>query len=274
MIAGAHSMEADAGNLYEARFAKEVDDLRMRHGITLDDLSAGEVAAFVHAVERVCSPFSEVNAELAERPILACRGVWLWPPTAGAQIWLDEYAAKWWPKGTVRFKWAQVYALRNARDPYAFTPLTSRLAAESAIALCALRLSVHARELQYAVSKAYGVGEYDAPPPVRSRAERLRERLREQAATDFASMVARLEVQSGIPRNVWLWERSLVYTATAYASMHEFAAAFSAGGGSTVRMIDELDDALRNLARVKSMIVLRVNEDRAKVGAEKRAEAD
>lgn len=261
-------MEADAGNLFEARFAKEADELRARHGITMDDLTAGEVAAFVHAVERVCSPFTAVNAELAERPVLACRGVWLWPPTAGAQMWLDEYAAKWWPEGSMRWKWAQVYALRNARDPDAFTPLTTRAAAESAIVCCALRLAVHSRELQDAVNRAYGVGAHDAPPPEKSRAEKLRERLREQAQTDFASLVARLEVQSGIPRKVWLWDRSLMYTMTAYATMHEFAAAFSAGGGSSRRMIDELDDALRNLARTKAMIVLRVRESRERKDAE------
>ena len=91
---------------------------------------------------------------------------------------------------------------------------------------------------------------------------------REQAQTDFASLVARLEVQSGIPRKVWLWDRSLMYTMTAYATMHEFAAAFSAGGGSSRRMIDELDDALRNLARTKAMIVLRVRESRERKDAE------
>lgn len=254
-------MAADAANLFDTRFEQEAGFLR-RRGVSLADLSAGEVAALVHAVERVCSPFSDVNAELAERPVAVCEGVWLWPPTAGAQIWLDEYAAKWWPKGSMRFKWATVYALRNARDKGAFAPLTTRRRAEAAIVKCALTLPVHGAELQAAVDRAYGVSPHDAPRPRRTRAERLKE----QAQTDFATIVARLEVESGIPRDSWLWGRSLVYTMTAYATMHEFAAAFSAGGGGggRSRMMDELDDALRNLARVKEAIVRRTGGDRAR----------
>lgn len=252
-------MTADAANLFDTRFAQEADFLR-RRGISLSDLSAGEVAAFVHAVERVCSPYTDVNAELVERPVAVCEGVWFWPPTAGAQIWLDEYAAQWWPKGSMRWKWAVVYALRNARDKDAFAPLTTRRRAEAAIVKCALALPVHGAELQAAVDAAYGVARHDAPRPRKTRAERLRE----QAQTDFASIVARLEVESGIARDAWLWGRSLVYTMTAYAEMHEFAAAFSAGGGKgRSRMMDEMDDALRNLARVKEAIVRRVEGGRA-----------
>lgn len=103
-------MDAMGGeSMYELRFRKEAQSLRDGHGIGMDDLTAGELAALVHAVERVCSPFTDVNAELAERPVFVCRGVWFWRPTAGAQMWLDEYAAKWWPRGTLRWKWAQVY---------------------------------------------------------------------------------------------------------------------------------------------------------------------
>ena len=251
-------------SIFELRFQKEAQSLRERYGIGLDDLTAGEVAAFVHAVEKVCSPFSDVNAELAERPVFVCKGVWLWPPTAGAQIWLDEYAAKWWGEKSMRYKWAQVYALRNARNPEAFVHLTTKWEAEKAIVKCALCLPVHGRELQRALNRAYGIDPHDAPPAERSRAEKLRE----QAQTDFASLVARLEVQSGIPRSVWLWGRSLMYVATAYAQLHEFAAAFSAGGDSKRRMVDELDGALRNLARVKSLIVGRLGDMRKREGAE------
>ncbi len=256
-------MLSDAANLFETRFAQEADFL-CRRGISLADLSAGEVAALVHAVERVCSPYADANAELVERPVAVCKGVWLWPPTAGAQIWLDEYAARWWPKGTMRWKWATVYALKNARDKDAFAPLTTRLRAEAAIVMCALSLPVHGAELQAAIDRAYGSSPHDAPAPRPTRSERLRR----QAQTDFASLVARLEVESGITRDAWLWGRSLVYTMTAYAAMHEFAAAFAAGGGrGRSRMMDELDDALRNLARVKEAIVRGVEDRRARAAA-------
>ena len=256
----------DGKSIYELRFQKEAQSLRERYGIGLDDLTAWEVAALVHAVERVCSPFSDVNVELVERPVFVCKGVWLWPPTAGAQIWLDEYAARWWGEKSMRYKWAQVYALRNARDPEAFVHLTTKWEAEKAIVKCALCLPVHGRELQRALNRAYGIDPHDAPKGERSRAEKMRE----MAQTDFASLVARLEVQSGIPRSTWLWGRSLMYVATAYAQLHEFAAAFSAGGDGKRRMVDELDDALKNLARVKSIIVGRLGDMRKREGAERR----
>ena len=244
-------------SIYELRFQKEAQSLRERHGIGVEDFTARELTAFVHAVERVCSPFTDVNAELVERPVFVCKGVWFWRPTAGAQIWLDEYAAKWWPKKSMRWKWAQVYALKNARDAEAFAPLTTRWAAEKAIVKCALRLPVHGAELQDAINRAYGVSAHDAP-----RKKSRIERMKAEAQTDFASIVARLEVESGIPRSVWLWGRSLMYAMNAYVQMHEFAAAFSMSGNERSRMLDELDDALRNLAAVKAAIVRGVQDRR------------
>lgn len=262
---------ADRDNAYELRLAKEVDELRRRLGIGLDDLTAAELSAFVHAIDRVCSPFSEVNAEIVERPVYVCKGVWFWRPTAGAQIWLDEYAAKWWRKGSLRYRWAQVYALKNARDPDAFAGLTTRWKAERAIVACALRLPVHGAELADALARAYGASAAGVPRRAKSRADKIRE----QAQTDFASLVARLEVESGIPRKAWLWDRSLVYTANAYCEMHEFADAFSMGGGKS-RMLDELDEAIRDLAAIKAAIARRIearNAERAETASERPAGA-
>ena len=248
----------DGESIYELRFQKEAQSLRERYGVSMDDLTARELAALVHAVERVCSPYTDINAELVERPVFVCKGVWFWRPTAGAQIWLEEYAAKWWPKKSMRWKWAQVYALKNARDADAFAGLTTRLAAEAAIVACALRLPVHGAELQDAINRAYGVMPHDAPRKARSRVERLKA----ESQTDFASIVARLEVESGIPRYVWLWERSIVYAMNAYCQMHEFAAAFASSRRDRARMVDELDDAMRNLAAVKAAIIRGVGERR------------
>lgn len=243
-----------AEDTFSLRFRREADSLRERHGITLDALTPGEVAALVHAVERVCSPYSAVNADLADAPIPVCRGLCLWPPTVGAQLWLDEYASKWWPSGSAMFSLAQAWALANARDPGAFAGMREKGAARAAVIRFALRVPANGAELASAVRRAYGGSRHDAPDRAKSAAERMRER----AQTDWCSLIASLEVESGIPRDVWLWGRSLVYAMAAYIQMHEFAAAFSLSGAERARMADELDDALRNLARVKMMIVDRV----------------
>ena len=241
----------------EMHFAKALAALEAA-GVSRDALKPGELYALAHAAARCANPFSEVNAELAERPIFVCRGVWLWPPTAGAMIWITEFAAKWWKGDSLRFHWAHVYALIHARDPEAFAPLTDKWVALRAVMGCALRLAVHGRELAAAIRKAYG--EDDAPA---GDCESTRKEGRESGrshATDFAQIVARLEVQSGIPRSAWLWERSLMYVYTAYSEMRSFAAACSGKGGEG-RMIDELDEALTNLAKVKAAIVRRVREE-------------
>ena len=155
------------------------------------------------------------------------------------------------------YRWAQVYALKNSRNAEAFADLTTKWKAIAAIVKCALRLPVHGIELSYAIARAYGA----SPPDVPCRRKTRADRIREQAQADFASLVARLEVESGIPRSAWLWERSLVYTANAYCELHEFASAFSACGGGD-RMLDELDEAIRDLAAVKSAIAARVEKAR------------
>ena len=241
----------------EMHFAKTLAALEAA-GVPRDALKPGELYALAQAAARCANPFSEVNAELAERPVAVCKGVWLWPPTVGAMIWLTECAAKWWKEGSLRFHWAHVYALVHAREPEAFARLTDRWTAWRAVMGCALRLAVHGRELAATIRKAYG--EEDAPggadDPTRHGG---RESGRDSHETDFAQIVARLEVQSGIPRSAWLWERSLMYVYTAYSEMRSFAAA-CAGKGGEGRMNDELDEALTNLAKVKAAIVRRARE--------------
>ena len=241
----------------EMHFAKALAALEAA-GVSRDALKPGELYSLAHAAARCANPFSEVNAELADRPIFVCLGVWLWPPTAGALIWLTEFAAKWWKGDSLRFHWAHVYALIHAREPEAFARLTDRWAAWRAVARCALRLAVHGRELAAAIRKAYG--EEDDSLELGAKSLELKAQssnTNAQCATDFARIVARLEVESGIPRITWLWGRSLLYVYTAYAEMRSFAAA-CAGKGGEGRMNDELDEALTNLAKVKAGIVRRV----------------
>ena len=247
----------------QMHFEKALRQLRER-GVEVGDLTPGEVFALCEACRRCASPFSDVDAELAERPVFVCRGVWLWPLTAGAQVWLSEYAAKWWRRESLRWRWAQVYALRHARERDAFVGLTDRWRAEAAVLRCALTLPVHGEELTAAMARAYGID----PHALRSgRASRPRRAAARRDASphpapgarhDFASLVARLEVESGIPRETWLWGRSLGYMLKAYYELHAFAAAYARDGQARERMRDELDEAMGELAKVRAAIVRRV----------------
>ncbi|MGN0851856.1 MAG: hypothetical protein ACI4Q3_00605 [Kiritimatiellia bacterium] len=235
------------------KLAAELAELKNRYHVGLDDLTPDEIAALVHACERWENPFTSTNLALVEKPVEVCKGVVLWPPTAGAQIWLDEFAEKWWPEDSMRYRWAQIYALINARNPDAFANLTEKPAAWRAIVQTSLRLCVHRRELLKAIRAAYGVDEWEAP-------KRRINQLTEAAQTDFARMVTRLEVESGIPRKAWIWEHSFMETVRAYAEMHVLIAIAAGGGERADNLISELDEATNNLARVKKAIWLRLKE--------------
>lgn len=232
------------------RFKSELADLKNSFGVELADLTLDEVEDLVHACDRMRNPFSSVNAELVERPVRVVDGVYLWPITAGAQIWLDEFPAEWWGEDSMRYRWAQVYALHHARDPKAFAGLTDKWSAWRAIARTMLLFACHRAELARAVRVAYGDQDWEVEPPAARK-------LPVKPAVDFAGIVARLEVESGIPRNEWVWGMSFLRMARAYAEMHEYAKALG-GQKSAEKLRNELDEAVANLARVKSAIVKRV----------------
>lgn len=229
-----------------ARLDSVLHDLKDRYGATAADLTSGEIEALVYACARIDSPYSEIDAELMERPIRVCEGVYLWPVTAGAHIWLTEFAEAWWPEGSRMYRWAQVYALVNARDPDAFSSLTTKARARAAVLRCALRLACHMGELGAAVARAYGAMPHDAPRRPRRNAAA------ERAKADFAGIVARLEVASGIPAKAWLWGRSVASLMKSYVELSELAVAAFRDGSGTAR--HELDDAVENLARVCAAI--------------------
>ena len=78
------------------------------------------------------------------------------------------------------------------------------------------------------------------------------------AATDWAALCARLETQTGIKAEEWLWRRSGAYAILSYNDLHAFARAHSGRGGD--RMLDELDAAMTHLAKLKASIVRRTEE--------------
>lgn len=236
------------------RLESELADLKGRLGVGAEAFTSDEIEMLVLACRRCDSPFSNVNAELCGRPVFVCKGVCLWPITAGAHIWLEEYAASWWRRESSMYRWAQVYALAHAREPDAFAELTSKWAARAAILKTMLRFVCYRGELAKAIRKAYA-GDQDQIPDTKADRE-----LKSHAQEDFSSFVARLEVQSGITATEWLWGRSMVSLAKAYAELRHLTAAFDAKTSS--RMKDELDDALNDLARVKVAISRRIRAER------------
>ena len=236
------------------RLKSVLDDFRDK-GITAADMTADEIEALVHACERVNNPYSDINADLCDQPVKVCKGIYLWPLTAGAFIWLEEYAGAWWRKGTAMYRWAQVYALANARNPDAFSSLTDKWTARKAIVRTMLRFSCHRAELTVAKNRCYGIRPHDV------QAEKPRTAPDEQA-TDLAHFAALLEVESGIKAKTWLFGRSLENMVKTYRRMSVLKAAFGGADGAE-KMTFELNDALTNLANVKSMILRRIEAVRA-----------
>ena len=227
------------------RLENEIKDLKERFGVALTELTPDELESFVLACRRAERPFSRVNAELAERPFVVCRGVYGWTMTAGAAIWVEEFAKRWWPDGMM-LKWAQVYAMIHAREPDAFAKLTDKGATRVAIMKTVLRLVCHRREIQDALLRSYHADEDLAPAPEDTD--------RPRAQSDFAAIVARLEVESGIPAKTWLWGKSFFQTMRCYEELHAFAAAFAMGETERREMQDELDRAINDLERLKMSI--------------------
>ena len=224
-------------------------------GITAADMTADELEALVHAVERVNNPYSDINADLCEQPVKVCKGVYLWPLTAGALMWLEEYAAAWWKKGSSMYRWAQTYALANARNPNAFIDLTDKWTARKAIVKTALRFACHRAELTVAKNRCYGLRPHDVR-------ERTPASTPDEQAADLAHFAVMLEAESGIPAKSWLFGKSVVDMVNTYRRMAKLKSAF--GADAAEKMTFELNDALANLANVKSMILERVTVERAK----------
>ncbi len=222
-------------------------------GITANDLTADELTALVYACERVDNPFELIDADLMERPVRVRDGLYLWPPTAGAVVWLTECVEAHWPKKSYLYKWAEVFALRNARNRGAFDGLTTKKAIRAAVLKCALSLCVHSKELRRAVDLCYGAREWDAID------ERRNKRAASRARTDFAGIVARLEVNSGIMRDEWLWGRSVVSLMKSYAELMQTAAA-ALGANKDAQI--ELDEAVQNLAATIANIRRRIAKEK------------
>ena len=242
-------------------FEKEITNLK-QVGVEITDLSGAEIVALVKAVERLRNPFSGVNLDVVGTPITV-GGVTLWKLTVGATVWLAEFAKKWWlfQSKEKAYFWALVYACVNARTKSAFITLTDEKAAHEAITKMALKMAVYEEELAKAVSDCLEVREAVAP-----RAKNGKETDdAPQMQTDWASIIARLEGQTGIPAEEWCWNRSADYALRVHEDLQRFAKA--ASGEKVAEMRDEADMATSALAKLRASIKNRVEKARVDEGA-------
>ncbi len=225
------------------RLQTELNDLRSRFKVRLDDLTADEIVSLVDCCRRVDNPYGEAGVVLSDLPVARIKGVDIYPLTIGASIWLDEYAEEWWGRDNICYFWALVFAMVHAHDRDVFANLTERGKARRAILATCLRFVFDRRTLEEAVDKALGTSGNDGgkvtPGP--------------EMRNDWVAFLARLETQTGIRKDEWLWGKSAMYTIRAYRDLHAFASKYAANKDK-VRVFDAMDRALNALARLKKSI--------------------
>lgn len=240
-------------------FNKELANLK-QVGVEITDLTGAEIVALVKAVENLRNPFTGVNLDVIGFPVVVA-GTPLWKLTVGATVWLAEFAKKWWlDRGMAKaYFWAMVHACVHAREQGAFTCLTDQKTAHDAITKTALRFAAVEAELVDAVNQCLESRETQ-PRSLSKKKGAANDAPQQQV--DWASIVARLEGQTGIPASEWCWNRSADYALRVHEDIRRFAQ--MAGGRDTERMRDEADMATSDLARLRADIKSRVEKDRAK----------
>ena len=238
-------------------FEKEITNLK-QVGVEITDLSGAEIVALVKAVEKLRNPFSGVNLDVVGAPITV-GGVTLWKLTVGATVWLAEFARNWWLyRGKEKaYFWALVYACVNARRKGAFITLTDEKTAHEEITKMALKMAVYEDELAKAVNDCLEVREATAPKLNKGKEPEDKPEIQ----TDWASIIARLEGQTGIPADEWCWNRSADYALRVHEDLQRFAKA--AAGEKVAEMRDEADMATSALAKLRSQIKARVEKAKA-----------
>lgn len=231
--------------------AQALERLKTQRGISIADFTADELAEFVLAAEKVENPFADVNAAAVGFPVKVCEGVYLWHLTLGASVWLDTYAEKWWKPTSERYRLALIYALIHAREPEAFSLLDNERAAASAIRETMAKVMATAEEINLALDIVLGL----------KSDTREKKSIVTKAAKDWAALLRRLETQSGIGKDEWLWNRPADYALKAYSDLHDFADAYS--GGKPQHMRDELDAAQEALNRIAVRVMRRVKAERS-----------
>lgn len=237
------------------RLQAEIAKLKSQ-GVTMNDLTPEEIEIFVASVNKCNSPFDGINADAVGMPIRVREGLYFWRLTVGATVWLEEYAARWFPpkERAKAYFWALVYAVHHARDKESFVNLTTEAEAYEAIKKDILSINATEAEITEAVDVALDIG-----IPLERKNERQRQADAE-SQENWDELLRCLETQSGISVDVWAWERSAGYASRAYGELWHFARACSGSSGNARRMRDQLDEAITNLARVEAGIIRRVKE--------------
>ena len=230
----------------QMHFAKALQQLR-KQGVELADVTPAELYGLAEAARRCADPFREVNADAAGFPVRVCEGVWFWKLTIGASVWLDEVSAMLGGGRDPRYRLAMIYALVHSREPEAFAGLDTERKVMSAVRATMRNIHATPEEVNLALDEVLGL----KPRAARRRSE-------DGAAADWAALCARLETQTGIPADEWMWKRSGAYAILAYNDLHEFARAYSGGRGG--HMTDELDEAMTALRSLTAQIVKKAKE--------------
>jgi hypothetical protein len=143
--------------------------------------------------------------------------------------------------------WALAFACANGRTPGAFAGLLTQDAAFDAVKAFGIILACQRAEVEACVDFVLGKPSEKVPSS--------KDTARKLAQADWSRMIQFVEMQSGIPADVWLWGKSANYTLQSYTRQHETLIAL-AGGKADKAPIDALNNALTELAKIKKAIGL------------------
>ena len=161
--------------------------------------------------------------------------------------WLEETADRWWAEDPRRYRNALVYAALNAREPGAFVEIEKR-EVERIVRRALRTVAATSAEVDAALERVLGISSVSsAPSPTNDDIS--------GTATSWAHLLAKVEASTGIVRDHWLWGVSYAETLRAY---HEARQVATASGERAPAMLDELDEAVNALQRLKVNIMNRV----------------
>jgi len=218
--------------------AQHLRELREKWGV---EPTLEETLWVVQLCEKVLNPGIGAHASLIGIPErVGGSDVWLWPPTIGAAVWWREFALAWWAQDEERASLSLAFALAHARDRETLTACRTQDATEAMIHDWSLSLTCTRAELNDAVDRIY------------SETERPRKRNDSAKVMDWSSLIAELEVSSGLPSDRWIWSVSRAHTIEAW---HASKRVIAAQGGYPSGRTDAADEAIQDLAFAKDAII-------------------
>jgi hypothetical protein len=130
----------------------------------------------------------------------------LYPLTVQARIWLDEYAAKWWPNDPMMSVLSEAWAMAHAKDSDLIASMTSKGRARLAIAIWGGRLPYTLEQIDEAILRHTSTDEYvNAESAIEPKPAEPR-----QWGEVLARLSAKLKVS---PQELLTWTEDQVYSA-------------------------------------------------------------